>query len=120
VNISPDELRVLLHTLGLTDPYRAEPYRNHFVAGIGHDDLPHLDRLCDLGLMERRRGVGMRETDMLYVATEAGQQYAIEQHAKRKPSRAKRRYRAFLNLKDCCPDLGFREFLTNPQFAEYR
>jgi hypothetical protein len=47
-------LGVLLHSLGLGRRAGTEPYRNHFVAGPGHDDYETCRHLVAEGLMEER------------------------------------------------------------------
>lgn len=39
---TPQQVRLLQHTLGLSEHQRRS-YRNHFVAGPGHHDMPDLD-----------------------------------------------------------------------------
>lgn len=47
-------------------------YRNHYVAGDGHDSMPALLRLCAAGLMQRRKGNAATGGDDLFNVTEAG------------------------------------------------
>jgi len=116
--LAHNDLGLIHHALGLSDPYRtAPPYRNHFVAGEGHSDNEGLARLVAAGLMTRRSHP-LSGGDFLYTVTDKG----INLGMKTRPaiSSKKRRYRRFLSLLDCCPELTFREFLTSPEFASYR
>lgn len=48
------QISLLQHTIGVR-PDQRNPHRNHFVAGSGHHDMPHLEKLVVGGLMEVRR-----------------------------------------------------------------
>jgi hypothetical protein len=110
---------VLLHTLGLSDPFQERSYRNYFVAGPGHDDIPSIKRLCAAGLMaETRQPKFLEKRDKVFSATNAGLDYA-KKHRKR-PTRGQIRYHKFLEVSDVVSDLTFHEFLTNPEFAAMR
>lgn len=112
------DLHVLWHTLGVSAE-RQIPYRNHFMAGEGHHDMPSLDRLCAAGFLRKTAPPNFtREGDMLFVATIEGRNIAIATLPT--ISKGKRCYRAFRDLCDCIPDLTFREFLVNPEYAPYR
>lgn len=72
------QLGLLHHTLGLS-PESRTPYRNHFVAGEGHHDLPDLQALVGLGLMARSPTPAFCNVDdMVFHVTDAGQTLAIE------------------------------------------
>lgn len=105
------DLHVLLHTLGMTDPYSTrESYRNRFVASDGHADLPALMRLCADGLMkEVHRPDFLSGGDRLFMATEAGKEAA--QRLRPCVSPGQRRYHDWLRLSDVMPDLTFGAFL---------
>lgn len=97
---SPDD--ILLHTLGIrprhdTD-YDREPYRNHYVAGPGHRPPGFLG-----------------ESDMLFACTDLGKARALSVRAKRRPklTRGQLRYRRWLDISDCCPDLTFGQWLLD-------
>lgn len=115
-------LGILLHTLGLTDPMTKEPYRNYFVAGPGHDDLPTIKMLCWAGFMKEHTSSGglpfCDKDDRLFLVTDIG--ISVAQKHRPKISRGQRRYRRFLSVADAWPDLTFREFLISPDFAQYR
>ncbi len=119
ITIRNADFAIMLHTLGLTDIYREESYRNHFVAGKDHSDMPTLLRLCEVGMMREADPPRFLESgDRVFCVTDLGKAY-VAKHRER-PSRAKKRYNSFLSLLDCCPDLTFKTFLTDPQYKLYR
>lgn len=114
----PDrDLALLHHTLGISDPYRPEraPYRNHFVAGEGHADMDGLQRLVQAGLMSVSQRALCSQGQLVFAATEQGRELALS--TRPRASRSKLRYARFLEARDCCEDLTFREFLQDPQYA---
>lgn len=117
--LTAEALGILHHALGVSDPYQCDqpPYRNHFVAGQGHDDEPLLLQLVQQGLMVVRESK-LTGGDALYVVSDRGVDIALKSRP-RVPQK-KLLYRRFLSVRDCCPDLTFREFLTSPEFAECR
>lgn len=76
--LSESQLHILHHTLGLT-PERRDSYRNHFLAGPGHHDMPDLEALEAAGFVERRGAPKFcRENDIMFFVTDAGQTVAID------------------------------------------
>ena len=111
---APD-LGPLLHALGL-DKLHPEPWRNHFVAGEGHHDLPAIERLVAEGLMERARTPGfLAPGDMVFRATARGENVARVENRRLHPppSRSERRYDAWLRA-----DIGvtFGEWLRGRMY----
>lgn len=75
MTITEKHRKLLRHTLGLDQS--ATPYRNRFVAGDGHSDMPLIRDLVDWGYMaERKLPNWCSEGDRLFMATEAGKQAA--------------------------------------------
>lgn len=69
--VSAEGKRILRHALGLTDSRR--PYRNHYVAGPGHDSMPELEKLEALGFVERVPTPGFcPPSDIVFIVTVAG------------------------------------------------
>ncbi len=66
--LTESERHVLFHTLGLD--WKDTPYRNGFMSSDGHADQPHIDRLVELGLMEKG------DRPHLYHATPEGERVA--------------------------------------------
>jgi len=97
------DYKILHHTLGISKPDVTEPYRNHFVAGAGHSDLPAIKRLCDDGLMmQSKTPEFFRKDDLVFFVTEEGKKIAIEtQPMPEKLPRSKARYRRYLEFGDC-------------------
>lgn len=72
------QVEILQHTLGLSVG-RREPYRNHFLAGPGHHDMPDLEALEASGLMCRGRTPSFcNKSDIVFLATDAGRALALE------------------------------------------
>ena len=116
------ELEILLHTLGLDYNKSIEPYRNHFVAGPGHSDMPIILRLIERGFMAETSPPGfLPQGDRVFTVTAAGIVFALKNRPQLpKRTRAQRRYDAFVEIADVYPDLTFREFLTHPKFEAHR
>jgi hypothetical protein len=107
----------LRHMLGITDfstPLPADFYRDYFCASKGD---AHLAEMEADGLV---RCYNRDEHYDWYTTTEAGKRAAIASFKVRMYPKAKRRYHAWLRLSDTAPDLTFREYLTNPAYAEHR
>ncbi len=117
--VSKEQLEIMLHTLGLNDPYRKESYRNYFVASSGHSDLPAILWLVSLGMMVEKHAPGFLENgDRVFHVTDKGKEYC--RINRERPSLAKRRYHMYLEVSDLDPDLTFKEFLTSPYYADAR
>jgi hypothetical protein len=105
VSASASQIALMHHTLGLSVENRT-PYRNHFVAGAGHHDMPDLDALVGLGFMARSPTPKFcNDSDIVFHVTEAGKAVAIEL-LPQEPERT--RYEEFLRA-DCGDSFG--EFL---------
>lgn len=105
MNITDQQLHLLHHTLGLR-PDQREPYRNHFVAGPGHDDMPDLEELERLELMKRGRTPAFcNPADVVFHVTDAGRDLALRLLP---PAPKRTRYEEYL-----AADTGhdFHEFL---------
>lgn len=71
------QLHLLHHTLGVT-PERRTPYRNHFVGGAGHHDMPDLLALEAAGLMKRASTPKFCDQgDIVFTCTPAGQDHGV-------------------------------------------
>lgn len=118
--LTPEQLTVLRHSLGLNPDGTGRSYRNHYVAGPGHYRYQELTELIALGHMRRRATPSkiLPEGDECFHVTELGEQAAAAPEAKL--SRGKRRWQAYRSVKDACPELSFLRFLQDPEFALYR
>jgi len=116
------QIGLLHHTLGLSE-HRRESYRNHFVAGSGHSDMPHLEALERAGLMERRRTPKFCDpADIVFAATDAGITTAIAALPEPVQPAKRSRYEEYLDADGCGGD-SFGEFLCGarlPEFEEKR
>lgn len=119
IQTTKHQLQLLQHTLGVRAEQRT-PYRNHFVAGAGHHDMPDLEVLESLGLMGRGRTPGFcNASSIVFCTTDAGSALALEML----PAPPKlTRYREYLA---CDSAESFGEYLVKnlPKFEtqfEYR
>lgn len=107
------QIALLQHTIGVSEHQRL-PYRNHFVAGPGHTDLPNLKALEADGLMELGRSPKfLPEDDMVFRATAAGEAVAIAALPEPAP---RTRYGDYLDS-DTCDSFG--EFLVGAALPEF-
>lgn len=98
MNAITAQLGLLHHTLGVT-PERRQPYRNHFVAGDGHHDMPDLVELEAAGMMVRRAAPAFCDPDdIVFLVTEAGRAFALD-NLPHPPKRS--RYEEYLHS-ECC------------------
>lgn len=66
-------LGILRHSLGLNPDGTGSAYRNHFVAGLDHEDLPVIERAVRDGLMVRGKAPKFyAESDLTFHVTDAG------------------------------------------------
>jgi hypothetical protein len=107
--ISPKQLHILQHSLGLDQYGRGTFYRNHFVTGEGSKDHADCMALVDAGFMIRRAGHPLSGGDDVFWVTDAGKSAVVEHSAAPpKLSRSKQRYKAYLDA-DC--SMSFIEYL---------
>ena len=113
------QLDMLRHMLGINDPAKRvpKPYRNY--AAVNPDD-PLFVEMDATGLVERYEANCPGSDYHWYRCTDGGRIAAMRSFRKIQYSPAKRRYIAYLSVSDVCPDLTFRQFLTNPRFSEAR
>jgi ribosomal protein S27AE len=106
--------------LGINDPSIStpRPYRNYAAVEPGDAEFAELERL---GLVELYKisCPPFVQYDY-YRCTETGRTVAIASHKSIRWPRGRRRYVSFLRLRDACPGVSFREFLTDPLYAEAR
>lgn len=98
-SISTQEKQVLFHTLGIN--YRDEAFRNYFVAGSTHSDMPTIISLIRKGLM-CAGGTSITSYEQYFYVTEAGKIIARklkkeEITSRQKLTRSQKRYRNFLS-----------------------
>lgn len=113
--VTTRQIGLLHHTLGLNERTR-EPYRNHFVVGPGHHDMPDLLALEAAGLMERARRPGFLDGgDIVFRVTDAGIARAL---AALPAPRKRSRYEEYLDADGCAGD-SFGEFLCGSRLPEF-
>lgn len=112
--LTPEQLRVLRHMLGIDKPEQdhPKPYRDYYCANPGDPTLVELARAGAVRLYDTRGGYEW------YTCTDAGRAAGIASHKPIRYSAAKRRYIRFLSLRECYPDLSFRQYLTDPRYRE--
>lgn len=114
--LTDEQLSTLRHMLGIDDPWMREPkpYRNYYCANPGDSKL---HGLLGLGMVTLYSAQGGYEW---FSCTDAGVAAACASHRSIRKSKAARVYDKFLSVRECCPDLTFRSFLTDHQFDEIR
>lgn len=99
--LSPKQLHILQHALGLDQYGRGSFYRNHFVTGEGSKDHADCMALVALGFMTTRRGSSLSGGDDVFRVTDEGRAAIIANSpAPPKISRARQRYLDWLKA-DC-------------------
>lgn len=112
-------MHILRHSLGLNAKGHGKMYRNHYVAGPGHHSYEHLLSLVKSGHLEKGDPCNfLPKGDEVFYVTDKGQAVAFVPEPPLPP--AKRRWKTYRELKEVMPDLPFRLFLTDPDFAQYR
>lgn len=116
LTLTPDQLDILRHMLGINTPddRSPKPYRDYYCANTGDANLHELQRV---GAVRLYRTIDSYEW---FCCTDAGRAAAMASHRTIRRSKARRVYSKFLDLRECWPDLTFREFLTNPELRETR
>ena len=119
MKLTDDQLHTLRHMLGINDPYArvAKPYRNYAAVEPGKAEYLELERL---GMVEKVTCGGVFSTYDFFRCTDRGKDAAIASFRSIQKGKPQRVYRRFLSVRDCCPDLTFKEFLTDGFFAEIR
>lgn len=106
----------LRHMLGINDPRIGNPKPYRDCAAAAHDD-PHYLALEAAGMVRRYRRCAQYDW---WTTTEAGKAAAFASHRQFRWPKKKRVYSRYLSVRDCMPDLTFREFLINPDYASIR
>lgn len=104
--MTPAQLHILQHSLGLDQYGRGESYRNHFVTGEGSKDHAACMELVALGWMTRRTGNELSGGDDVFHVTDDGRA-AVRAWSPSPPTppkltRSQQRYRDFLNFDGGC------------------
>ncbi len=116
MNLNSEQLQILRHMLGIDvdDTPNPSEYRDYYCA---NRDDPALWEMANLGAVERY--ASDRHYDW-YRTTDAGKAAARASQRAMLLPKPKRIYLRWLSISDVCPDLTFRDFLTQPGYAETR
>jgi len=117
IDYPEDQLHMLRHMLGINVTDRANPneYRDYAACNPGDERMLALEAA---GLVRCYR----RATEGLdwWTTTDTGKSVARKSHRARLMPKKKRVYRAYLRMLDVDPDTTFKQFITDPAFAEAR
>ena len=118
MNLTENQLHTLRHMLGINTPHDRipKPNRNYAAVNPGDEEFVELEKI---GAVEKIGKPSWAEYDY-YQCTDAGKLAAMRSHRTIRYGKSKRRYIKYLDISDCCLDLTFKEFLTNPRFKECR
>lgn len=106
IKLTPDQLHVLRHALGIGEAGTGRQYRNHFVTGAGTADHSLCTGLVEAEMMARHAGNALSGGDDVFTVTERGRAAAV---AEAEPvPRGRQRYLAFLQSDT---DLPFIDWL---------
>lgn len=96
--MTPAQLHILQHSLGLDEYGQGTGYRNHFVTGEGSTDHPDCMSLVELGFMEIRRAkYDLYGGDDVFAVTAAGKvAVTAESPAPPNLTRGQQNYRDYL------------------------
>lgn len=110
--MTPRQLEILQHALGLDQYGRGRSYRRHFVTGPGGTDYLDCQALMAAGLMTRRDGSPITGGSDVFLVTDIGRAAVTERSpAPPRPTAAQRRYRRFLDADGAFG--SFRDFLMH-------
>lgn len=113
--VTDEQLRILQHMLGIDNRRKKPvPYRDYYCANPGDAALHELMRLGYVRIYAERDGYEW------FCTTEQGKSAAVRSAASRFMTKSQRVYSRFLDVKDAFPDLTFKAFLTDLQFAQIR
>lgn len=116
LRLSDAQLDTLRHMLGINTPHdrQPKPYRDYYCA---NRDDPELHELARIGAVRLYSQHGNYDW---YCTTDVGRAAAMRSHRTIRETKAGRVYSKFLDVSDCYPDLTFKQFITDPQFAKTR
>lgn len=110
--MTPEQLHILQHSLGLDEYGRGTKYRNRFVC----DPNTEMEELVAMGLMRCRGLLSFADGMHCYYVTPAGEAaIAAESPKPPKVSRGRQRYLRWLEVADCYPDMNFGDWLKLPK-----
>lgn len=110
--LTPAQLEILQHSLGVDQYGQGAMYRNHFIAG--EDDAQVCRALVALGMMREYPPSELTGGDPLFLVTKAGKS-AVREYSPKPPklTAAQQRYREWLKVSDVYPDWDFGDWLRH-------
>lgn len=108
MTLTPAQLHILRHSLGLDDNGHGNQYRNHYAIGPECDDFQELIQLCEMGLMHDLGRQSMWGGMHAFCVTPKGIGEVNFHYQPVKLTRSQIRYRNFLNTDN---GMTFREWL---------
>lgn len=111
-------LAILQHALGRDQYGHGTDYRNHYCVGSG-PDLATCREAVAQGLMVEHAAREVSGGDPIFTVTDAGKAY-IAEHSPKPPklTPGQKRYRRWLQVSDCRPDLTFVAWLKSERSAQ--
>jgi hypothetical protein len=104
--MTPAQLHILQHALGLDQYGQGTQYRNHYVCGPGHHGYDDCRALVSAGLMVERPPHELYGGDSCFTVTDAGKEAVLrESPDPPKLTRGQKRYREWLRA-DCGMKFG--------------
>lgn len=112
MTLSPSQLHILQHSLGLDQYGRGREYRNRFVTGPGSKDWDDCQTLVSGACMHDHGPMAITGGMHCFQVTDRGRMKMHEQSPEPpKVSKSKKRYHDWLEVADCYPDWGFGDWL---------
>lgn len=110
MKLTPEQLHILQHSLGVDKYGHGRQYRNHFATSPEGDDWNKCVELCRLGFMADGGPVTIWGGMHNFYVTDAGKK-AVSEESPPPPklTRSQRRYREFLHADS---GMSFKEWLT--------
>lgn len=118
MKLTPEQLHVLQHSLGVDEYGRGNRYRNRYLTDTDSSDGKIIKSLIALDFMASHGPQTLAGGMHYYYVTPLGERAMTEQSPKPPQlTRSQRRYRAYLELEF---NHSFIDFLTDPSLADYR
>jgi len=119
MDLSDKQLNTLRHMLGINDPFMKVPksYRNYAAVNPGDKDFLELEKL---GVIRKYCCAGSDTQYDYYTCTDVGKLAAINSHKNIRKRKPQRMYAQFLNIKDYCPSITFKDFLIRADYKSIR
>lgn len=114
--VTDHHLKTLRHMLGVDNLTTGKlvPYRDYYCANPMDATMDELEQLSLVRKYAERGGYWW------YCTTDSGRALAMASAKRPRYTKPKRMYSAYLDLRDCIPDLTFRQFLTSADYAAMR